>query len=66
MGGGEVFLFDASFFDLFVDHTQGFCVFSGNHDAAGVAVDAVAKGGGKALLVVGIILTFSEKIGLDM
>ena len=52
--------------DLLVEDAQGLGIFGGQDDPAGIAVDAVAQGGGEGVLVPGVPLLFLIKVGLDM
>jgi hypothetical protein len=45
MYDAEIVFFYLAQFYLFVHYPQGFCIFRGDHDAAGVSVDPVAEGG---------------------
>ena len=49
----KIIFFDLPLLDLLVHDPQGFRVFRGDHDAAGVAVNAVAQGRGKGMLFFG-------------
>ena len=52
--------------DLLVHDPQRLGVLGGDDDAAGVAVDAVAQGGGEGVLPLGVPLLLLIEVGLDM
>ena len=57
-GDAEVGLFQLMVPDLLIDDAQGLGIFGGDDDTAGVPVDAVAQGGGKGVLPLGVPLFF--------
>ena len=65
-GDAEVGFFDLVIPDLLVEDAQRLGVFGGDDDAAGVAVDAVAKGRGKGVFPPGVPLPLLVEIGLDV
>ena len=52
--------------DLLIHNPKRLCIFGGNHNTAGIAVDAVAQRRGKGMLCPGIPLVFGIEIGLNM
>ena len=52
--------------DLLVDDPQRLGVLGGDDDAAGVAVDAVAQGGGKGVLPLGVPLPLLVEVRLNV
>ena len=62
MHQAAVALIDLPQLDLFVHHPQGGGCFGADHQAGGVPVDAVAQGGGKALLGGRVVLTLFSQI----
>ena len=66
MDNGQVELGDLPVPDLLVKDAQGLGVLGGHDDAAGVAVDAVAEGRSKGVLVPGVPLLLLVEIGLNM
>ena len=52
--------------DFVVEYAQRFRVFCGNDDAAGVAVNAVAKGRGEAMLLSGSPFALLVGVGLNI
>ena len=62
----EVFFGNLPIPDLCRQYPQGFGVLRRNHDAAGVAVDAVAQGRGESVLPFGVPLPLLVEIGLDV
>jgi len=63
---GQVELGDLPVPDLLVKDAQGLGVLGGHDDAAGVAVDAVAQGRSKGVLVPGIPLLLLVEVGLNV
>ena len=53
-------------FNLLVDDPQRLGVFGGDDDAAGIAVDPVAQGGGEGVFPFGIPLPLLIEVGLDV
>ena len=64
--GGEIDLLDLAVFDLFIHDAQRLGVFRRDHDAAGIAVDAIAERGRKAVLPRRVPLALCAEIRLDI
>ena len=60
----QIELFDLSVANLLIHHAQRPGIFGGDDDSAGVAVDAVAQRGSKAVFFVGIIFAFFIQVAL--
>ena len=65
-GDAEVALVQLPAADLLVEDAQGLRVLGGDDDAAGVAVDAVAQGGGKGVLPLGVPLPLLVEVRLNV
>ena len=63
---GQIPLVHLPVFDFLVHHPQCLGGFCGNDDAAGVPVDAIAQGGGEAVLAPGAPFVLLVEVGLDM
>ena len=64
--GGKIDLLNLAVFDLFVHNAQRLGIFCRDHDAAGVAVDAVAERRRKAVLPRRVPLAFRAEIRLNV
>ena len=62
----QVALVHLPVFDLLIQNPQGLCRLGSDDDAAGIAVDTVAQGGGEGILLPGAPFPLLIKIGLDM
>ena len=63
---GQVPLIQFPVFDLLIHDPEGFGSLGGDDDAAGIPVDAVAKGGCEGVFFPGAPLPLLVEIGLDM
>ena len=66
MHRAKIELVDLAALDLLVHHAERLRSLRGNHDAARIAVDAVAKRRGEALLGIGIVFAPLIEVGLDL
>ena len=62
----QIPLVDLTVLDLLVEDSQSLRIFRGDDDAAGIAVDSVAQGGGKGVLLQRPPFALGVEIGLDM
>lgn len=65
-GDAQVALVDLPVPDLLIDDAQGLGIFGGDDNASGVAVDAVAQGRGKGVLLSGPPLAVGVEICLNV